>query len=123
MVEQESAQGLHMLLFTYAPVLVSLLSASDTPTLPYELIPLGLISLSDQLRSQAHETHRQLGQADIRFKVICGDHPQTVAALIEQMGLSSDIRAVSGLALASASSVNLLCKMSKLFTAREVHTS
>jgi magnesium-transporting ATPase (P-type) len=74
MVEQESAQGLHILLFTYAPVLVSLLNASDTPTLPYELIPLGLISLSDQLCSQAHETRRQLSHADIRFKVICGDH-------------------------------------------------
>lgn len=100
-VEQESAQGLRVLLFTFVPELVSLRNADDKPTLPHELIPLGLISLSDELRPQARETLRQLSEAGIRFKVISGDNPQTVAALVKQAGLSSDISAVSGLDLAT----------------------
>ena len=101
MVEQESAQGLRVLLFTSVPELVSLRNADDQPSLPHGLIPLGLISLSDELRPQARETLRQLSEAGIRFKVISGDNPQTVAALVKQAGLSSDISAVSGLDLAT----------------------
>ncbi len=101
MVEQESDQGLRVLLFTSVPELISLRNANDKPTLPHGLIPLGLISLSDELRPQARETLRQLSEAGIRFKVISGDNPQTVAALVKQAGLSSDIRAVSGLDLAT----------------------
>src|SRR2546427_1696332 len=41
MVEQESAQGLRVLLFTSVPELVPLRNADDQPTLPHGLIPLG----------------------------------------------------------------------------------
>ncbi len=100
-VGQESMQGLRVLLFTSFPERVALRNAADTPTLPQGLMPLGLISLSDELRPQARETLRQLGEAGIQFKVISGDNPQTVTALVKQMGLSNDIRAVSGLDLAT----------------------
>ncbi len=100
-VERESMQGLRVLLFTSFPERVALRNAADTPTLPQGLMPLGLISLSDELRPQARETLRQLGEAGIQFKVISGDNPQTVTALVKQMGLSNDIRAVSGLDLAT----------------------
>jgi len=100
-VGQESMQGLRVLLFTSFPERVALRNAADTPTLPQGLMPLGLISLSDELRAQARETLRQLGEAGIQFKVISGDNPQTVTALVKQMGLSNDIRAVSGLDLAT----------------------
>ena len=100
-VEQESTQGLRVLLFTFLPELVVLRNAADKPTLPHGLIPLGIISLSDELRPQARETLRQLSEAGIRFKVISGDNPQTVAALVKQMGLSNNISAVSGLDLAT----------------------
>ena len=106
MVEQESAQGLRVLLFTSVPELVSLRNADDQPGLPHGLIPLGLISLSDELRPQARETLSQLSETGIRFKVISGDNPQTVAALVKQAGLSSDIRAVSGLDLATMDTVD-----------------
>src|SRR3989440_1586521 len=106
MVEQESAQGLRVLLFTSVPELVSLRNADDQPTLPHGLIPLGLISLSDELRPQARETLRQLSETGVRFKVISGDNPQTVAALVKQAGLSSDISAVSGLDLATMDTVD-----------------
>ena len=106
MVEQESAQGLRVLLFTSVPELVSLRNADDQPSLPHGLIPLGLISLSDELRPQARETLRQLSETGVRFKVISGDNPQTVAALVKQAGLSSDISAVSGLDLATMDTVD-----------------
>jgi len=106
MVEQESAQGLRVLLFTSVPELVSLRNADDQPTLPHGLIPLGLISLSDELRPQARETLRQLSETGVRFKVISGDNPQTVAALVKQAGLSSDISAFSGLDLATMDTVD-----------------
>lgn len=98
-VEQESTQGLRVLLFTSLPERVALRNAADKPTLPHGLIPLGIISLSDELRPQARETLRQLSETGIRFKVISGDNPQTVAALVKQVGLSKDISAVSGLDL------------------------
>jgi cation-transporting ATPase E len=47
-----------------------------------------------------------LSETGIRFKVISGDNPQTVAALVKQAGLSSDIRAVSGLDLATMDTVD-----------------
>ena len=106
MVAQESAQGLRVLLFTSVPELVSLRNADDQPSLPHGLIPLGLISLSDELRPQTRETLRQLSETGVRFKVISGDNPQTVAALVKQAGLSSDISAVSGLDLATMDTVD-----------------
>src|SRR2546421_12554444 len=90
MVEQESALGLRVLLFTSVPELVSLRNADDQPALPHGLIPLGLVSLSDELRPQARETLRQLSETGIRFKVISGDNPQTVAALVKQAGWTSE---------------------------------
>ena len=94
------------MLFTSVPELVSLRNADDQPSLPHGLIPLGLISLSDELRPQARETLRQLSETGVRFKVISGDNPQTVAALVKQAGLSSDISAVSGLDLATMDTVD-----------------
>lgn len=62
-VEQEAGQGLRVLLFASLPQRVALRNAADTPTLPQGLSPLGIISLSDELRPQARETLRQLGEA------------------------------------------------------------
>ena len=100
-VEQESMQGLRVLLFASLAERVALRNAADAPTLPQGLIPLALISFSDELRPHARETLRQLGEAGIQLKVISGDNPQTVAALVKQVGLSNDISAVSGLDLAT----------------------
>jgi cation-transporting ATPase E len=64
------------------------------------LIPLGLLSFSDELRPEAKSTLEGFAQAGIRLKIISGDNPQTVAALARQAGLASDVRVVSGLELA-----------------------
>ena len=54
----------------------------------------------DQLRPEARKTLQQFTEAGIRFKVISGDSPQTVAALAKQVGLSDSAGVISGLELA-----------------------
>ncbi|HKC74045.1 MAG TPA: HAD-IC family P-type ATPase, partial [Chloroflexota bacterium] len=72
-----AAQGLRVLLFAYRPDLTPLHDAGDGPTLPSELIPLGLVSLGDELR------------------------PDVQATLAAQAGLGTDLKVVSGLDLAT----------------------
>jgi cation-transporting ATPase E len=102
-VDEWTAQGLRVLLFAYKPDIVPLQdaqSARGEPQLPSDLIPLGLLSFSDELRSEVQATLKGFAEAGIRLKVISGDNPQTVAALARQAGFAQDIQAVSGLDLA-----------------------
>ena len=94
------AQGLRVLLFACRPELASLHDANGQPQLPGNLVPLGLLSFSDELRSEAQATLEGFAQAGIQVKIISGDNPQTVAALARQAGLSNDAQATSGLELA-----------------------
>jgi len=48
---------------------------------------LGLVSLSDVLRPEVNKTLAAFAQAGVRVKVISGDNPQTVAALVRQAGM------------------------------------
>jgi cation-transporting ATPase E len=91
--------GLRVLLFAISPEALPLRDANNQPCLPRSLMPLGLISLSDELRPEARETLRHFAEAGIRLKIISGDHPQTVAALVKQAGLDADIKTISGEAL------------------------
>ncbi len=75
--------------------------------LPAGLVPLGLVSLSDELRPKVQDTLRQFSEAGIKVKVISGDNPQTVAALARQAGLGENISVVSGLELAGMSDADL----------------
>ena len=99
-VEEESEKGLRVLLFAYSPELVALRDDDDRPKLPDGLRALGLVILRDQLRPEARKTLQQFTEAGIRFKVISGDSPQTVAALAKQVGLSDSAGVISGLELA-----------------------
>lgn len=95
-------QGLRVVLFAYSAN-PQALTPSD-PHLP-DLIPLGILRFSDQLRPEAYETLIGFAEAGIRVKIISGDNPQTVAALAKQAGLGSeikatDIKAISGAQLA-----------------------
>jgi cation-transporting ATPase E len=78
---------------------VPLRDSNDQPLLPSDLIPFGLVMLRDQLRPDARETLTRFTEAGIKFKIISGDNPQTVAALAKQVGLR-DITTISGLELA-----------------------
>jgi cation-transporting ATPase E len=95
-------QGLRVLLFAHAPDVTTLHNAAGEPTLP-PLIPLALVSLSDELRPKVKETIADFIAMGIQLKVISGDSPHTVAALAKQAGLPNDIKLVSGPQLAAMS--------------------
>jgi cation-transporting P-type ATPase E len=89
-IDAETAQGRRVLLFARSSSLVPLHDDAGEPRLPGVLIPLGLVSLRDELRPQARETLTSFAEVGIQLKIISGDHPQTVAALAKQVGLDSD---------------------------------
>src|SRR5689334_8479641 len=96
-------QGLRVLLFAYCPEPGALRGTDGEPVLPGDLIPLGLVSLRDELRAEAHNTLHAFAAAGVHLKIISGDNPQTVAALARQAGLDvahGDLHVVSGLDLA-----------------------
>jgi cation-transporting ATPase E len=99
LVEEASEKGLRVLLFASSPAVVPLRDSNDQPSLPSDLIPFGLVMLRDQLRPDAQETLTRFSEAGIKFKIISGDNPQTVAALAKQVGLR-DVTTISGLDLA-----------------------
>ncbi len=72
----------------------------NSPELPSNLEPLGLLSFSDQLRPKVKETLAGFTLAGIEIKVISGDNPTTVTAIAKQAGLGSEIKAISGAELA-----------------------
>lgn len=90
-----SDQGLRVLLLARAPDPALLVDRGDATTLP-PLTPLGLVSLSDELRPEAAETLARFRAVGVQPKIISGDNPETVAALARQAGLPAEIRLVSG---------------------------
>jgi cation-transporting P-type ATPase E len=99
-IDEWAARGLRVLLFAHRPDVVPLSDAGGQPVLPDGLIPLAILSLSDELRPEARETFAGFGKAGIRFKIISGDSLQTVAALARQAGLGPELKVVSGAELA-----------------------
>jgi cation-transporting ATPase E len=95
-----TGQGLRVVLMAYTPEVARLRGESGEAVLPADLEPLGLVSLSDELRPEAEATLRGFAEAGVRIKIISGDNPDTVAALARQAGLGDDIKLVSGLDLA-----------------------
>ncbi len=95
-----TARGLRVVLFAYSPEPAPLLDVAGEPALPDSLVPLGALSLSDELRPQARETLDGFAKAGVQVKIISGDSPDTVAALAQQAGLAADIGRVSGPTLA-----------------------
>ena len=98
-IDEWANEGLRVLLFAHRPDDTPLHDAEGKPQLPSGLIPLGLLSFSDELRPEAQETLRHFAELDIELKIISGDNPYTVAALSRQVGFADDVRVVSGLDL------------------------
>jgi cation-transporting ATPase E len=95
-VEEWIGRGLRVLLFATQAERLPLHDAEGRPRLPSGLLPLGVLSFSDELRPEARETLESFAEADIRIKIISGDNAKTVAALAQQVGLAPDARIVSG---------------------------
>ncbi|MBR8837778.1 MAG: HAD-IC family P-type ATPase [Stigonema ocellatum SAG 48.90 = DSM 106950] len=100
--------GLRVLLFAYHPQPTSLHNDNGQPQLPTHLIPLGLISFADELRPKALETLYSFMKAGVRLKIISGDNPQTVKALVIQAGLDPNLTVVSGPELAAMDAVQFV---------------
>ncbi len=90
-----SDEGLRVLLLASHPDPTLLKDEGDATTLP-PLTPIGLVSLSDELRPEARETLERFRNAGVQPKIISGDNPETVAALAKQAGLPNNIRLISG---------------------------
>ena len=106
-IDEWTRQGLRVLLFAYRPEVLPLTAAGRAPSLPDGLVPLALLSLSDELRPEARETFAGFARAGIRLKIISGDNPQTVAALALQAGLGPDLKVTSGAELAEMDRLRL----------------
>lgn len=87
--------GLRVVLFAYSLDVVPLHDSANKTVLPL-LIPLGLVSFSDELRPETQSTLAKFAQAGVTLKVISGDNPRTVAALARQAGITGDLKVVSG---------------------------
>jgi cation-transporting ATPase E len=102
-VRQHSDVGLRVLVFAHSPDVTTLHDSQNQPRLPQNLMVLGLITFTDELRPDAVQTLAGFAKAGIRLKIISGDNPHTVAALAKQAGLEGDLRVVSGTELAELS--------------------
>jgi cation-transporting ATPase E len=60
------------------------------------LRPLALLTLADVLRPEVKEAFATMEQLGIEPRLISGDNPQTVAALLAQLGITTKGGAVSG---------------------------
>jgi cation-transporting ATPase E len=97
-IQTWSDNGLRVLLFAYNPNTTTLHNPNGDIALP-NLTPIGVVSLSDELRPQAKETIAQFANLGIDLKIISGDNPHTVSALAKQAGLPAT-KLISGTALA-----------------------
>jgi cation-transporting ATPase E len=69
--------------------------------LPAGLVPVGLVTLKEEVRPDAADTLRYFRRQGVAVKVISGDNPRTVAAVGAELGLeavdrTADLRTVAG---------------------------
>ncbi|HSR23181.1 MAG TPA: HAD-IC family P-type ATPase, partial [Candidatus Eisenbacteria bacterium] len=80
-VEGHAATGRRVLLLARGE------RAPSAESLPEPLRPVALVVLADQVRDDAADTLGYFLEQGVAIKLISGDHPRTVAALAEQLGL------------------------------------
>lgn len=95
--QELAEQGLRVLLVAYHPF-TALHDDGDNSRLPQNMTPLGLVSISDELRGEAREALNNFIDAGVNPKIISGDSPETVSALAKQAGLKN-AKLVSGVDL------------------------
>src|SRR5690606_11069320 len=80
-------RGLRVLLLAHHPDPAQLDPESERLAAPASMVPLGLISLSDELRPEAGRALQGFRAAGVTAKIISGDNSDTVVALAIQAGL------------------------------------
>ncbi len=77
---------------------VLLLAHTDAPLsgddLPDRLAPVGLVILTERIRSDAPQTLRYFQEQGVEIKVISGDNPATVATVAARAGVPGSERAI-----------------------------
>ena len=96
---QLTDQGLRVLLVAQHTDGTQLRDNGDESKLPAGMRPIGLLSLSDELRPKAKETLEAFIRSGVQPKIISGDNPETVYALAKQAGLGEGVNLVSGIEL------------------------
>ncbi len=94
--EEATKRGRRVLLFAFFPDSVPLQTSEKKPALPTGLMPLGLISLRDELRHEVQKTLAAFAEVGVQIKVLSGDHPQTVATLARQVGMTNTDKVIAG---------------------------
>ena len=75
----------------------------DLDDAAHDLVPRGLIALSDGVRESSASAIAQLRAAGVRVIVATGDHPETASAIAAQAGVPDADRVVTGAEFARAS--------------------
>lgn len=104
-IDHATGEGLRVLLVAHHPDPALLCDQDDNSALPPEMEPIGLLSLSDELRPEAALVLESFMASGVRPKIISGDSPDTVAALARQAGLKPDLKLISGLELEAMDSL------------------
>jgi len=89
--EEASSGGLRGVIFAEAP---SGLPSIEAP--PTDLRPIALVLLGDKLRGEVRGAFETMARLEIEPKIISGDNPGTVRALLAQLGINLKGGVVAG---------------------------
>ncbi len=82
-VKQYAQSGLRVLVLAYSP------NQFTGERLPALLRPAAIITLADNIRSDAAETIKWFRENDVEIKIISGDNPVTVAEVARRVGVKN----------------------------------
>ena len=105
LVEERTGQGSRVLLLAQAEAAAGLYVAGDSEPRLARLTPLALVVLGDELRPGVEQAVAGLQRRGVALKVVSGDDPRTVAALVARLGLH-DEAPTTGAQLAALSSAD-----------------
>ena len=92
--ERAAQRGLRGVVFAEAASMPD----AESDTLP-ELRVVALVTVADELRPEIADTFRMMDDLGIEPKIISGDHPATVAALVQQLGVTLPGGLITGVEL------------------------
>ncbi len=88
-VQQYAQSGLRVLMLAYSP---NPISGNKIPSL---LRPMAIITLADNIRSDAIETIKWFRENDVDIRIISGDNPVTVSEVARRVGVQNASRYIS----------------------------